>query len=336
MRKIKIILILCIFSLPIFGQTKIVTIKKGTVYWERTIPKKKYKKYLKTGEIDKIKTRIYNIAYQNAVMQESSVVSIINSISAFDETNPESAVDAVYTAFQSYSKIEWIEGPFKLFKEKETSIFGNDAVVVSCIVYGKFRRTFTNNLPDNDYFISEIHKNKSKKKNVVIKKNKYSYGAFNYTLFTGLKLWYTRRKIGIGFDFGVIDGSSTDKPLYMNDFKSQFGNLYAPLMDSYFLFSLPYNILLRKVEDPWDDFWDNDNMTSIFQIYPIVGIYFPQKFKDDKEANFYYDNPLFTYGAGISGSLSVYSIHIDITLINFRNELIFYPKFSVGIVLPLY
>ncbi len=161
MKKIKTILILCFFSLSLFGQTKIVIIEKGTVFWERTISKKDYKKYLKNGEIDNIKTRIYNIAYQNAVMQESSVVSIINSISAYDETNPESAIDAVYSAFQSYSSVEWIEGPYKIYQEKENSKFGTNAITITCIVYGKFKRTLTTgNLPDNEYFITLINKNK--------------------------------------------------------------------------------------------------------------------------------------------------------------------------------
>ncbi len=131
MRKIKIILILCIFSLPIFGQTKIVTVEKGTVSWERTIPKKKYRQYVKTGKIDIIKSKISSIAHRKAEMQGSSVVSVLNSVSSFDETDPESAIDAIYNETISYNQVEWIEGPYEYFMESKVKYFRKKAIIIN-------------------------------------------------------------------------------------------------------------------------------------------------------------------------------------------------------------
>ncbi len=168
MKKIKIILILCFFSLSLFCQTKIVTIRKGTVFWERTIPKKEYKKYLKTGEINIIKSKISSIAHQKAEMQGSSVVSIINSVSSFDETNPESAIDAIYNETISYNQIEWIEGPYEMFEEITVSKFGKKAMIIRCSVYGKLKKTIIKPLPDNKHFISIVLKNKQARENKIV------------------------------------------------------------------------------------------------------------------------------------------------------------------------
>lgn len=339
MRKFEILILLCFFSLPLLGQTKTVTITKGTVYWERTIPKSEYKKLLKSGEIDKVKNKISNIAYQNAVMQESSVASIINSISAFDETNPESAIDAVYSEFQSYSQIEWIEGPFNVFTERETSIFGIKSVVLTAIVYGKFIRYVKSSLPDNDHFVSLIKNNKT----VVVnpshnnspKQNYYNL-SIGYTSLYGAKLWFTKNRFGLGLDIGLRgDGYYTDNALYSDKYFKEFGSI-GQLSDLYILGSLPCNLISRTMKIySWYNPYD-----FIFQMYPIGGFYFPQQYEQISSVSGYsttiitfYDNYLFSYGAGMSFTGSFMSLHWDMMFLKFEDRLNIHTKIGLGITI---
>ncbi len=224
----------------LYSQEKIVEIDKDVVYWEKTLPKKEYLKYLKSGYFDVIKSMVSNASLQKALFQETELVSFINTISMYDEVNPENALDLVYNEIKSYCDIEWIKGPTEVYSEVEKKRFGKDVIVIKVTTFGKFKRSCKDDFPKQDYLINLIKKNaKSPSKNKIDEKNFISQDCFNSEDYDRV---IKQMKNAYTSDILSIAKNAFDKHKCISA-KQAIGfakNMYSSDMDDWALYIIPY------------------------------------------------------------------------------------------------
>lgn len=143
----------------VFSQDTII-INKGdnSGAWDELLFKKQYKNFVKQGKLDSIKNKIIRISQQKVLMIKSIIYSQTGTVSSFNETIPEEAINYYYNETKSNCEIRPIIGLYSEITEKDTTVFGRKAVLFKCTTWGTFVKKCINPNFDSTLF-SSLKKN---------------------------------------------------------------------------------------------------------------------------------------------------------------------------------